>query len=404
MSFNKKSIKSLSKSELNAKKVLVRVDFNVPMSNGTISDDTRIRAALPTINYLKDNGAIVVLCSHMGRPKGSVVSDLSLKPIADLLGKHLDQPVLFLSDCVGERVHKSLLSAKPGDVFLLENLRFYKEETANNDSFAKELASGKDLFVQDAFGVVHRAHASTAGVCEYLPAYAGFLIEKELAFLGNAISSPKRPLAAIIGGSKISSKFGVLRHLLGKVDTLVIGGAMTYTLLKAQGKETGKSLVENEFLEDAKIFLRDALESTTQVILPIDHVCATEFSVNADIGIFDTDNFPSDRMGLDVGPKTIAAIQTALADSKTVIWNGPLGVFELEPFSKGTFSVAETLASSDAITIIGGGDSAAAIAKVGLSDKMSHISTGGGASLEFLEGKVLPGIDVLEDLKVNIND
>jgi phosphoglycerate kinase len=402
MSFNKKSIKDLSKSDLSGKKVLVRVDFNVPINDGVISDDTRINAAIPTIQYLIENGASVILCSHMGRPKGECVEKLSLKPVAERLSEKLNTEVPILNDCIGEDVASNVSKMKMGDIVLLENLRFHNEETENDPAFSKKLAELADLFVQDAFGVVHRAHASTAGVCDYLPAYAGFLIQKELEFIGGAIASPKRPLIAIIGGSKISSKIGVLRHLLGLVDTLIIGGAMTYTLLKAQGSQTGTSLVEDDFKDEALAFLKESETSSTSVILPLDHVCATEFSVDSDIDIFDTDAFPENRMGLDVGPKTISAINTALDGAGTVIWNGPLGVFELEPFSKGTFSVAETLSKSSAITIIGGGDSAAAISKVGLSDTMSHISTGGGASLEFLEGKVLPGIDVLQDEKVSV--
>ncbi|RAP37283.1 phosphoglycerate kinase [Candidatus Marinamargulisbacteria bacterium SCGC AAA071-K20] len=404
MSFQKKSIKDLSKSQLSDQKVLVRVDFNVPLSEGQISDDTRIKAALPTINYLLENNASVILCSHMGRPKGERVEKLSLKPVAERLTEKLKMNVSLLDDCVGESVFSKVSQMKRGEVVLLENLRFHKEETANHPYFSKQLANLADIFVQDAFGVVHRAHASTSGVCEFLPSYAGFLIQKELEFLGGAIAEPKRPLIAIIGGSKISSKIGVLRHLLGLVDTLIIGGAMTYTLLKAQGSETGSSMVEDEFKDEAMAFLKEAETSTTTVLLPLDHVCATEFSVDSQIDVFDTEAFPNDRMGLDVGPKTIDAINEALEGAGTVIWNGPLGVFELAPFSKGTFAVAETLSKSSAITIIGGGDSAAAISKVGLSDTMSHISTGGGASLEFLEGKVLPGIDVLEDNKVPVND
>lgn len=392
---NKKTIRDIQTCE--GQRVLVRVDFNVPMQNGSITDDARIRAALPTLQFLKDKGAKLIIMSHFGRPKGTPSDDLRLSPISQRLSELLNTPVQQLSDCIGDNVTSAVNSMNNGDIVMLENVRFYNEETNNDSNFAKQLASLGDLFVQEAFGTSHRAHASTAGVAKFIPAYAGFLIEKELEFLDKAISQPQRPLIAIIGGSKVSTKFNVLKNLLNVVDTLIIGGGMTYTFLKAQNLEIGTSLCEDEKVEEAKQFLEDAKTSTTNVILPVDQVVVPEFNENAPSQIVDNNSIPSDHLGVDIGPDTIELIQNSIKDAGTVLWNGPLGVFEMKPFSKGTFSVADTLASSNAITIIGGGDSAAAIAQAGLTDKMTHISTGGGASLEFLEGKVLPGIDILED-------
>lgn len=392
---NKKTIRDIPSCE--GQRVLVRVDFNVPMHNGTITDDARIRAALPTLQFLKDKGAKIIIMSHFGRPKGSPSDNLRLAPISTRLSELMRSPVTQLTDCIGETVTSAVNAMNNGDIVMLENVRFYNEETQNNSNFAKQLASLGDLFVQEAFGTSHRAHASTAGVAAFIPAYAGFLIEKELEFLDKAISQPQRPLVAIIGGAKVSTKFSVLKNLLNVVDTLIIGGGMTYTFLKAQGLEIGTSLCEDEKLEEAKQFLEDAKTSSTTVILPIDQVVVPEFKEDAPSQIVGNDAIPRDHLGVDIGPKTISLIQDAVKDAGTVLWNGPLGVFEMKPFSKGTFSVADTLANSNAITIIGGGDSAAAIAQAGLTDKMTHISTGGGASLEFLEGKVLPGIDILED-------
>jgi phosphoglycerate kinase len=392
---NKKTIRDIQ--TLEGQRVLVRVDFNVPMQNGSITDDARIRAALPTLTYLKDKGAKIILMSHFGRPKGTVVDDMRLTPISQRLSECLNAPVTQLNDCIGDDVTAAVNAMSNGEIIMLENVRFYSEETNNDPEFAKKLASLGDIFVQEAFGTSHRAHASTAGVAQYIPAYAGFLIEKELEFLDKAISQPQRPLMAIIGGAKVSTKFSVLKNLLNVVDTLVIGGGMTYTFLKAQGLEIGTSLCEDEKLEEAKQFLEDAKTSSTSVVLPVDQVVVPEFKEDAPSQIVENDAIPSDHLGVDIGPKTIDIIQSAVKEAGTVLWNGPLGVFEMKPFSKGTFSVAETLANSSAITIIGGGDSAAAIAQAGLTDKMTHISTGGGASLEFLEGKVLPGIDILED-------
>ncbi len=393
---SKKSIKSLSGAQLSGVPVLVRVDFNVPFENGVISDDTRIKAALPTLTYLMQHGAKLILMSHLGQPKNKDPK-LSLAPVAVRLSELLCKPVVLAPDCVGPEVENRVKKLKNGDVLLLENVRFYAEETANDISFAKALASLGDLFVQDAFGTAHRAHASTAGIAQFLPAYAGLLVEKEIEFLNSVIQKPERPFVAIIGGSKVSSKIDVLKQLLHKVDVLVIGGGMAYTFLKAMGFEIGKSLCENDKLEEASLFLKEAEALHKTVILPDDHVVVKNFDEHASQQVLSTNLFPIDGIGVDIGPVTISRIENVVQSAKTILWNGPLGVFEISSFAKGTFAVAKALAYSSAVTIIGGGDSASAISKVGLSEKMTHISTGGGASLEFLEGKVLPGIDVLLD-------
>jgi 3-phosphoglycerate kinase len=393
----KKTIKDIPISDLKNKRVLVRVDFNVPLKDGVIGDDARIVAALPTIKYLAQNGAKVILVSHLGRPKGKATDEFRLTPVAKRLSELLGQPVIKTNDCIGDAVKADIAKLAPGQVLLLENVRFYKEETDNDPAFAKKLAELADIFVQDAFGTVHRAHASTAGIAAFLPAYCGFLVQKEIEFLDNAVKNPKRPFLAIIGGAKISTKIGVLKNLLNLVDVMVIAGGMTFTFLKAQGYEIGKSLFEPETLEEAKAFLNAAKNSKTKIIFPIDTVTVTEFNNDAETKIVDVKNIPADREGLDAGPKTIELIKAEVKNAKTIIWNGPLGVFEMPNFAKGTNAVAEALAQSGAITIIGGGDSASAIKKAGLESKMSHISTGGGASLEFLEGIELPGIAVLLD-------
>ncbi len=385
----------MTTAELEGKRVLVRVDFNVPLENGRISDDSRLEASLPTIQYLIDNHAKVVIISHLGQPKGPT-PELSLQPIAERLGVLLGRPVQFVAESVGDLVELAVSKMVNGDVILLENVRFHAGETQNDPGFSQQLASVADLFVQDAFGTAHRAHASTVGVTKYLPSYAGFLIEKEIEFLDGAIKSPKRPFVAIIGGSKVSGKLGILRHLLGKVDVMVIGGAMTYTFLKAQGHSVGKSLWEPEKISEALAFLADAKSSATKVVLPVDHVVVTELKPDAVAVIVDGGDLSDDQMGVDVGPKTVALIEAEIHSAATVLWNGPLGIFEMDAFSIGTFAVAKALALSDALTIVGGGDSAAAIVKAGLADDMTHISTGGGAALEFLEGKTLPGIAALE--------
>lgn len=397
----KKSVANLTKSDLEGKRVLMRVDFNVPMDNGAITDDTRIKAALPTINDLTSKGAKVILCSHMGRPKGQVKDSLRLTPVATRLSELLGKNVVKCDDCIGDEVTNAVNGMANGDVLLLENLRFYKEEEANDAEFAKKLASNADLYVNDAFGTAHRAHASTEGVTHYLsPNVAGFLIEKELQFLQGAIESPKRPLVAIIGGSKVSSKIGVIETLLEKCDKLIIGGGMIFTFYKARGLSVGKSLVEEDKLDLAKALEAKAKERGVEFLLPTDVVVADNFAPDANAQTVDINSIPDGWMGLDIGPDSIKTFQEALADCQTVVWNGPMGVFEFEKFAKGTEAIAYCLAEitgKGATTIIGGGDSVAAVEKVGVADKMSHISTGGGASLELLEGKVLPGIAALDE-------
>ncbi len=397
----KKSVGSLSAADLSGKRVLVRADFNVPVDdNGKITDDTRIRAALPTIKDLTGKGAIVILCSHFGRPKG-VDEKLRLTPVAVRLAELLGQDVMKCNDCIGAEVAAQVGAMTNGQVALLENVRFYSEEEKNDPEFAKKLASIADIYVNDAFGTAHRAHASTEGVTKYLkPSVAGYLIESELKYLQTAIESPQRPLAAIVGGSKVSSKIGVIETLLDKCDKLFLGGGMIFTFYKARGLNVGKSLVEEDKLELARSLEAKAKEKGVQLILPTDVVVADNFSPDANAQIVDINNIPDGWMGLDIGPDSIKAFQAALADCKSVIWNGPMGVFEFDKFAAGTEAVAHTLAeisAKGAITIIGGGDSVAAVEKVGLADKMSHISTGGGASLELLEGKVLPGIAALDE-------
>lgn len=398
----KRSLASLSAADLTGKRVFVRVDFNVPLDDqGNITDDTRIRAALPTIQYLTSNGAKVILTSHFGRPKGKVVDSMRLTPVAKRLSELLGQEVIKCDDCIGDEVTSAVGGMQNGQVALLENVRFYAEEEKNDTAFAKKLASVAEIYVNDAFGTAHRAHASTEGVAHYLePSVAGFLIEKELQYLQNAIENPQRPLAAIIGGSKVSSKITVIETLLDKVDKLLIGGGMIFTFYKARGLSVGKSLVEDEFLDLAKSLEAKAKEKGVQLLLPSDVVVADKFDANADAQTVSVENIPDGWMGLDIGPDSIKLFQDALKDCKSVIWNGPMGVFEFDKFAKGTEGIAHTLADltkQDCITIIGGGDSVAAVEKVGVADQMSHISTGGGASLELLEGKVLPGIAALDD-------
>ena len=397
---SKKSVASLTKADLEGKKVLVRADFNVPLDdNGNITDDTRIRAALPTINELTGKGAKVILCSHMGRPKGEVKEELRLTPVAKRLSELLGQEVVKCDDCIGEDVATTVNSMTNGQVVLLENLRFHSEETKNDPEFAKALASNADLYVNEAFGTAHRAHASTEGVTKYLsPSVAGYLIEKELKFLQNAVDNPQRPLAAIIGGSKVSSKIGVIETLLEKCDKLLIGGGMIFTFYKARGLDVGKSLVEEDKLELAKTLEAKAKELGVEFLLPTDVVVADNFAPDANAKTVSIEEIPDGWMGLDIGADSVKVFQDALAECNAVIWNGPMGVFEFDKFAVGTEAIANTLAGKpDAITIIGGGDSVAAVEKVGVADKMSHISTGGGASLELLEGKTLPGIVALDD-------
>ena len=392
----KKTVKDIN---VQGKRVIVRCDFNVPMKEGVITDDIRIVSALPTVKYLMEQGAKVILMSHMGRPDGEPNMKYTLKPVADRLTELLGQEVLFVSSpvVVDEAVKAAAEGLAEGQVMLLENVRFRKEETKNGADFAKELASLADIFVNDAFGTAHRAHSSTAGVADYLPAVSGFLIEKEVEFLGNAVENPKRPFVAIMGGAKVGDKIPVIENLLKKVDTLIIGGGMSYTFFKAEGLEIGTSILDQDSLEIAPQLLAKAAEAGVKMLLPVDVVVADEFNNDAKTAVVDKDAIPADMMGLDIGPKTVELYKTAIAEAETIVWNGPMGVFEMENFAHGTRSVAEALAESKAVTVIGGGDSAAAVEQFGLADKMTHISTGGGASLEFLEGKVLPGVAVLED-------
>ena len=398
---SKKTLANLSSSDLSGKRALVRVDFNVPLDDqGNITDDTRIRAALPTIQDLTQKGAKVILVSHFGRPKG-VDDKLRLTPVSKRLSELLGQEVVKSDDSIGEEVTAQVAALENGQVLLLENVRFYKEEEKNDPEFAKQLAANADVYVNDAFGTAHRAHASTEGVTHYLsPSVAGYLIEKELQYLQSAIENPQRPLAAIIGGSKVSSKIGVIETLLEKCDKLLLGGGMIFTFYKARGLNVGKSLVEDDKLELAKTLEAKAKQRGVALLLPTDVIVADKFAADANATTVSVENIPDDGMGLDIGPDSVKMFQDALADCKTVIWNGPMGVFEFEQFAKGTEAIAHSLAAltqQGAATIIGGGDSVAAVEKVGVAEQMSHISTGGGASLELLEGKELPGIAALDD-------
>lgn len=393
---NKKTVRDI---DVSGKKVLVRCDFNVPQDKetGEITDNRRIRAALPTIQYLLDNNAKVILCSHLGRPKGEVNPKYSLKPVAEELSKLLGKEVKLSKDVIGEDSKKLTSEIEEGEIVLLENVRFHKEEEKNDSEFSKQLASFAEVYVNDAFGTSHRAHSSTAGVADYLPAVSGFLIEKELEFLGGALENPKRPFIAILGGAKVSDKIGVIENLLDKVDILIIGGGMAYTFFKAQGFNIGTSICEEDKLDLAKNILEKAEAKGVKLLLPVDNKVAKEFSNDSEYLEVASNEIPDGYMGMDIGSKTVEKFKEVLKDAKTIVWNGPLGVFEFDTFAQGTNEVAKILAEIDATTIIGGGDSAAAIEKLGLADKMTHISTGGGASLEFLEGKVLPGIDCLEN-------
>ncbi len=393
---NKKTVKDI---DVNGKKVFIRCDFNVPIDSetGKITDNRRIRAALPTIQYLLNHNAKVILCSHLGRPKGEFNLKYSLKPVAEELSKLLNKDVKLAKDVIGESAKELTSNMKEGDIVLLENVRFHKEEEQNDPEYSKALASMAEIYVNDAFGTAHRAHSSTTGVADYLPAVSGFLIEKELEFLGGALENPKHPFVAILGGAKVSDKIGVIENLLDKVDTLIIGGGMAYTFYKAQGHHIGTSICEEDKLDLAKSILEKAQEKGVKLLLPVDNHVSSEYSNNGEDKMVDSTEIPDGFMGLDIGPKTIEKFEEAVKDAKTVVWNGPLGVCEFDKFATGTKAVATMLSKLDAITIIGGGDSAAAIEKLGLADKMTHISTGGGASLEFLEGKTLPGIACLQD-------
>ena len=399
MNYNKKTVTDI---DVKGKKVLCRCDFNVPQDKqtGAITDDKRIRAALPTLQYLLDQGAAVIACSHLGKPKGEVKPALSLAPVAKRLEELLGKPVLFASDVVGEDAKAKAAALQPGQIMLLENLRFEKGEEKNDPAFAKALAdlAGADgVYVSDAFGTVHRAHASTAGVADYLPAVSGFLIQKELEIIGGALANPKRPLVAILGGSKVSSKIGVINNLLEIADTIIIGGGMAYTFSAAQGGKIGASMLEADWEDYAREMIAKAKEKGVKLLLPVDDVVADKFAADANSQVVPSGEIPEGWMGLDIGPKTVELYSAAVADAGTVIWNGPMGVFEFPAFANGTKAVAEALSKTDAITIVGGGDSAAAVEQLGYADKMTHISTGGGASLEFMEGKALPGVVCLLD-------
>ena len=392
---NKKTVRDI---DVNGKKVLVRCDFNVPqLEDGTITDNRRIVAALETINYLLNNNAKVILCSHLGRPKGEFKKEFSLKPIADELSKLLGKEVKLASDVIGESATELTSNMKEGEIVLLENVRFHREETDNDPEFAKKLASFADIYVNDAFGTAHRAHASTAGVANYLPAVSGFLIEKEINFMGNALENPERPFMAILGGKKVSDKIGVIEALLEKVDTLLIGGAMAYTFFKSMGYGVGDSICELDKLDLAQDIMKKAKDKGVKLMLPVDTNVGKEFKPDTEHKIVKYTEIPDGWEGFDIGTETIKMYVAELKKAKTVVWNGPLGLSEFEIFADGTDTIARTLAESDAVTIIGGGDSAAAIERMGIGDKFSHISTGGGASLEFLEGKKLPGIECLEN-------
>ncbi len=393
----KKTIRDI---DVSGKRVLVRVDFNVPLDKeGNVSDDTRINAALPTIKYLLENKARVILMSHLGRPKGKVDDRYRMDPVAERLEQLLGLPVRKVDDCVGEEVKAAVSEMNDGDVLLLENVRFYPEEEKNDEKFARQLASLGDIFVNDAFGTAHRAHASTEGVAEFLPAVAGFLMEKELDMLGRVLGSPSRPFIAVIGGAKVSDKIAVIDNLLEKVDVLLIGGGMANTFLKAAGYEVGKSLLEPDKTELAAELMRKAKNRNVELLLPLDVVVAPAAAPDAQTRVVPVDKIPEDIMVLDIGPETSKVYGDRIKNAATVVWNGPMGVFEMEPFAAGTMAVAEALAESSALSVIGGGDSASAVKKAGVGDKITHISTGGGASLEFLEGKVLPGVAVLHDNK-----
>ena len=396
MNYNKKNVRDI---DVKGKKVLCRCDFNVPQdkATGAITDDKRIVAALPTLKYLLEQGAAVIACSHLGKPKGEWKESLTLAPVAERLSQLLGQEVIFAKDIIGEDARAKAAALQPGQIMLLENLRFDKGEEKNDPEFAKALASLADVYVSDAFGTVHRAHASTAGVAAYLPAVSGFLIQKELEIMGGALADPKRPLVAILGGAKVSSKIGVINNLLDIADTIIIGGGMAYTFIKALGGSVGTSLLEEDRLDYCKEMMDKAKAKGVKFLLPVDTLCAAEFSADAKPELVDTMAIPDDRMGMDIGPKTIELFADAVKDAGTVIWNGPMGVFEFPAFAEGTRALAKALADTDAITIVGGGDSAAAVAQLGYADKMTHISTGGGASLEFLEGKELPGVACLLD-------
>ena len=395
MNYNKKTVYDV---DVKGKKVLLRCDFNVPQNKetGEITSDKRIVAAIPTIKYLLDNGAAVIACSHLGKPKGEWKPKLTLAPVAERLAQLLGQEVIFAKDIIGEDAQAKAAALQPGQILLLENLRFDIREEKNGADFAKALADMAEIFVSDAFGTVHRAHASTAGVAAYLPAYSGLLVDKELSIMGKALDDPKRPFVAVLGGAKVSDKINVINNLLEKADTIIIGGGMAYTFKKAQGYEIGTSLLEADRIDYAKEMIEKAAAKGVKFLLPVDNLCAAEFSADAEPVLVEG-NIPENLMGMDIGPKTVELFTEAVKGAGTIVWNGPMGVFEFDKFAGGTKAMAKALAESGAVTIVGGGDSAAAVEKLGFADKITHISTGGGASLEFLEGKELPGVACLQD-------
>ncbi|MGE8000221.1 phosphoglycerate kinase [Lysinibacillus sp. NPDC093190] len=391
---NKKTMKDI---DVKGKRVFVRVDFNVPMADGAITDETRIRAAIPTIEYLVEQGAKVILASHLGRPKGEVKEDMRLTAVGVRLAELMGKPVTKLDESIGQEVEKAVANMQNGDIILLENVRFHAGEEKNDPALAEQFAKLADVYVNDAFGAAHRAHASTEGIAKYVPAVSGFLMQKELDVLGKALSNPEHPFTAIIGGAKVKDKIGVIESLLEKVDHLIIGGGLSFTFIKAQGYDIGKSLLEEDKIDLAKSFIEKAKAKGVQLHMPIDAVVANEFSKDAETNIVDVDAIPADWMGLDIGPKTAANYAEVIKNSKLIIWNGPMGVFEMDKFANGTKTVADAMATTTGYTVIGGGDSAAAVEKFEVADKMDHISTGGGASLELMEGKELPGIVALND-------
>ncbi|MGE7953144.1 phosphoglycerate kinase [Lysinibacillus xylanilyticus] len=391
---NKKTMKDI---DVKGKRVLVRVDFNVPMADGVITDETRIRAAIPTIEYLVEQGAKVILASHLGRPKGEVKEDMRLTAVGVRLAELMAKPVTKLDESIGQTVEEAVANMQNGDMILLENVRFHAGEEKNDPALAEQFAKLADVYVNDAFGAAHRAHASTEGIAKHIPAVSGFLMQKELDVLGKALSNPERPFTAIIGGAKVKDKIGVIESLLEKVDHLIIGGGLSFTFIKAQGYDIGKSLLEEDKIDLAKSFIEKAKAKGVQLHMPVDAVVANEFSKDAETKIVDVDAIPADWMGLDIGPKTAANYAEVIKDSKLIIWNGPMGVFEMDKFANGTKTVADAMATTTGYTVIGGGDSAAAVEKFEVADKMDHISTGGGASLELMEGKELPGIVALND-------
>lgn len=396
MNYNKKTVRDV---DVRGKKILLRCDFNVPLdkATGAITSDKRIAAALPTIRYLLENGAAVIACSHLGKPKGERKMELSLRPVAKRLGELLERPVIFAADTVGPDARAKAAALKPGEIMLLENTRFEAGETKNDPALAKEMASMAELYVSDAFGSVHRAHASTVGVADYLPAVSGFLVAKELEVMGKALDDPRRPFVAVLGGAKVSDKINVIGNLLGKADTIIIGGGMAYTFAKAQGGSIGRSLLEADKQEFALQMIARAKEKGVKFLLPVDTLAAKEFSADAKPVVVDSMAIPDDMQGLDIGPKTVELFCDAVKGAGTIVWNGPMGVFEFDAFAGGTRAMAQAMAESGAVTIVGGGDSAAAVEQLGFADRITHISTGGGASLEFLEGKELPGVACLQD-------